>query len=93
MGKRPRETTFSLPALLNLGAAPSLMAQLRAKRGADLAIDASQVEHLGAPCLQVLLSARVTWGAEHRSLRIVNRSDAFDHALSLFGSPELETAS
>jgi chemotaxis protein CheX len=50
-------------------------------------IDASQVQYLGAQCLQVLLSAASTWRTERASLRIADRSPGFARGLELLGIP------
>jgi chemotaxis protein CheX len=86
------DDTASVPKLqlaevLSLMAAAPLAKSLAQMRGKDVAIDASQVQHLGAQCLQVLLSAASTWGAEGASLRIANRSAGFAQGLELMGVP------
>ncbi len=79
--------TLELAGVLNLPAAAPLAKTLTERRGADVVIDASQVQHLGAQCLQVLLSAASTWSAEGASLRIINRSAGFITGLELMGIP------
>ena len=74
---------LSLAPLLDLSAAMPLRALLLAHRGADLDLDASEVQRLGGLCLQVLLAARRTWEADGSKLRIVNVSDACRDALGL----------
>jgi chemotaxis protein CheX len=76
-----------LPETLNLSAAAPLARALLEQRGRDVVIDASQVQHLGAQCLQVLLSAASTWRAEKASLRIADRSAGFARGLEVFGIP------
>jgi chemotaxis protein CheX len=78
-----------LEPVLDLSAAERLHAQLLARRGQPLAIDASQVERLGGLSLQVLLSARNTWAADGLSARIASPSAAFEDAWALFGAPGL----
>lgn len=70
---------------LDLSAATPLAAELQARHGQSLEIDASGVQHLGGLCLQVLLAAAASWRAAGQSLVIAPRSPAFDEALATFG--------
>ena len=74
-----------LPARLDLTAAAPLHEQLLGLRGEALEIDASKVESLGGQCLQVLLSAVVTWKADTVPLHITNASPGFEGGLRLLG--------
>ena len=56
--------SFALDEMLDLNAAGPLRTALLVRRGADLAVDASAVQHLGAQCAQVLASAALTWAAD-----------------------------
>jgi chemotaxis protein CheX len=78
---------LQLAEVLSLMAAAPLAKSLAQVRGSDVLIDASQVQHLGAQCLQVLLSAASTWSAEGALLRVVNRSAGFAAGLELMGVP------
>ncbi len=75
-----------LPARLDLNAAAPLAEQLRGLRGRAVAVDASKVERLGGLCLQVLLSARAAWAADHTAFEVANPSAAFQADLALFGA-------
>lgn len=77
--------TFKLPPVLDLKAAAPLAEGLLQIRGADLTIDASDVEQLGGQCLQVLLSTQQTWRADETALQLVNPSSDFIECLRLFG--------
>jgi chemotaxis protein CheX len=79
--------TLQLSEVLSLAVATPLAKALTERRGTDVVIDASHVRHLGAQCLQVLLSAASTWSAEGASLRICNRSTGFLLGLQLVGLP------
>jgi len=79
--------SLQLPEVLDLAAAAPLAKSLAEERGTDIVVDASQVQHLGAQCLQVLLAAASTWRAEGVALHIVNQSAAFLAALELVGVP------
>ncbi len=79
--------SLQLAEVLNLSAAAPLAKVLSQMRGGDAVVDASQVQHVGAQCVQVLLSAASTWSAEGSSFRIVNRSAGFIASLQLLGIP------
>jgi len=78
---------FTLPACLDLKAAAELHREFLARRGVDLAVDASEVSRLGGLCLQVLLAAVRAWRNDGRELAIVNPSETYCNALNLFGVP------
>ena len=75
---------LTLPARLDLTAARPLARDLAALDG-DVALDASEVVHLGGLCLQILLAARQHCLAGGRGFDILGRSAEFDEALCLFG--------
>jgi chemotaxis protein CheX len=77
--------TVVLPTVLDLKAAAPLAERLLALRGEPVALDASQVEKVGAQCVQILLSAAVTWKNDGAQLSIVDASDGFDAGLTLLG--------
>ncbi|UPT64460.1 MAG: STAS domain-containing protein [Hyphomonadaceae bacterium JAD_PAG50586_4] len=68
---------MKLAQRLDLGAAAPLKQALLAARGAAIAIDASDVEHLGALCLQALLAAKAAWANDSCAFRIIDPSPAF----------------
>ena len=63
----------------------SSRASLRARRGAAMEIDASEVVEIGTPCLQVLLSAAASWRADGWALAVVEPSSDFFVALGHLG--------
>lgn len=63
--------TLRLPEFLDLPAATPLARALLERRGQPIVIDGSSVHQLGAQCVQVLLSAKRTWGADGVPLSIV----------------------
>jgi chemotaxis protein CheX len=93
MSRDTQFTVVPLPENLGLTAAAPLAARLCQLSGAPLELDASRVERLGGLCLQVLLSASVTWAAANTPLTIRNPSSAFLEAWSLFGAPSLPARS
>ena len=72
-----------LASVLDLPAAAPLRAQLLGRRGADLDLDAGDVERLGGLCLQVLFAARRTWVDDGAKLRLINVSEPCRDALHL----------
>jgi chemotaxis protein CheX len=76
-----------LPELLDLKAAAPLASAFLEKRGTEIVVDASRVDKLGGQCLQVLLSACLTWKADELSFEVVEASAAFGEALELLGIP------
>lgn len=74
---------------LDLAAASDLMTALRSRKEAEVIIDMSDVKHLGALCLQVLLSAAQTAQAEQRRITITNTSDRVLDQMRVMGmTPE-----
>ena len=78
--------TIQLAAILDVRAAGPLAAELAARRGQDVTLDACEVRRLGAQCLQVLLSARASWAAEGVCFRVSAPSDDFTDTLTLLGA-------
>lgn len=88
MAKRQvtKAATVRLKPALDLTAAAPLRAEFLAARGRPVRVDATDVERVGALCLQVLLSARATWIADGASFTLGERSPAFDAGLSTLGA-------
>jgi two-component system chemotaxis response regulator CheY len=74
--------SFALPPVLDFAAAEGFQASLieKLQAGSGLQLDASAVETLTTPCIQLLLAA-----AKSHQLRIHNASRAFDSAFSDLG--------
>lgn len=79
------DQTVLLECSLGLAAARPLAELLLSKRETDISLDASEIEHLGGACFQVLLSAQKTWRTDNNRFRIINASPAFEEALIRFG--------
>lgn len=73
------------PAVLDLKAAGPLAAAFLARRGADILVDAGEVQRLGGQCLQVLLAAQASWREDRHSWRMQAASVDLLAALELFG--------
>lgn len=84
---KPAPAVLRLNQVLDLNAASPLAAEFLALRGGAVEVDASAVERLGAQCLQVLLSARRTWGADGAAFAVVSASDEFTSTAALLGAP------
>lgn len=81
--------TIVLAPKLDLSAASELMTILRAQDAAEVEIDMSEVKHLGALCLQVLLAAAKTSRTENRTITITNTSDRVIDQMRVMGmTPE-----
>jgi chemotaxis protein CheX len=72
-----------------LRAAKPLAAALLAARGKQVVIQAQDVRRLGGLCLQVLLSADLTWARDGLGMQIEAPSEAFCTATRLFGAASL----
>jgi chemotaxis protein CheX len=78
-----------LAPVLDLRAAKPLAEALLAARGKQVVIQAQDVRRLGGLCLQVLLSADLTWARDGRGMQIKAPSEAFCAATHLFGATSL----
>ena len=78
-----------LPEALDLRAATPLAAELAARRGLDLELDASRVRKVGGQCLQVLLSARAAWASDGLRFGVAASSGEFTEGLALLGASSL----
>ncbi len=78
-------SALALVPRLDLSQAGALAAELRAREGAPLELDAGAVTHLGGLGLQLLLAAAADWRARGLPFSIHPRSEAFDEAVTLFG--------
>ncbi|THH38477.1 anti-sigma factor antagonist [Aliishimia ponticola] len=77
-----------LPERLDLAAATKLATDLRAMDG-DITLDASQVKHLGALCLQTLVAASRKAKAGGHSFALTDTPEKVLHQLEFMGaSPE-----
>ena len=75
-----------LPEQMDLATAAPLARSLLAVRGQPIALDASKVKKIGGLCLQVLISAHITWKADNIPARIEHPSASFKDALAVFGA-------
>jgi len=76
---------IELAPILDLNAASPLVSEFLCHRGEEVTVDASCVQRLGGQCLQVLLSAAMTWKADETPLAVVNPSLDFVEWLRRLG--------
>lgn len=92
----PTNKTLNLVESLDLRAAHPLLSTLLAERGEPLLVNAAHVAKVGAQCLQILVSAQMTWERDGVAFVLTNPSQAFLDAqhlagvsLDRFSEPEL----
>ncbi len=78
-------TRVALAPVLDLSAATPLKAELEARLGVPVTLDAGEVRRLGGQCLQVLIAARRRWAADGLGFAVAAASPAFADALAAFG--------
>lgn len=83
--KPAAEASLLLEDKLDVTRAKALLAALIERRGAPVTVDASAVQHMGAQCAQVLLSARRTWQDAGHEFRFAQPSEAFADGARLLG--------
>lgn len=85
-----QEKSDALIAEASLGAAAAvpLCAALNERRGTPVAIDASNVTHLGGSALQVLLAAQKSWATDGLAFDVIKPSDAILRDLAILGCTE-----
>jgi len=76
---------IALAAVLDYPAAADLAGVLLEHRREAVRLDASGVRHLGALCLQVLLSAAGTWRVDAISFSVEDPSPGFSEDLARMG--------
>lgn len=77
--------TLRLPPILDLKAAAPLREQLLELKGKPVELDGTDVQRLGGLCLQVLLSARESWGQDGVPFGLASASEALEQSFALFG--------
>ncbi|MFK7745278.1 MAG: STAS domain-containing protein [Roseobacter sp.] len=74
---------------LDLAASSALLSTLNAHKSEDVVVDLSDVKHLGALCMQVLLAAATTAQASGKSFSLTNTSDRVLEQMRVMGmTPE-----
>ena len=88
MSNEPTDNLLKLPAVADLTFAPTLQqsAEQALSNSTGLTIDASEVQRIFTPCLQVLLAAaRNFQNAGGAQFTIANPSEAFCESVSSLG--------
>jgi chemotaxis protein CheX len=78
-------SVVELPEVLDLKAAAPLATEFLSLRGRPINVDAAHVQRLGGLCLQVLLSAAMTWKADELPFAFLNLSNDFTEGLAQLG--------
>lgn len=76
---------ITLQERLDFAAAPALKTEVIGQIGHDLEIDASNVEHMGTLCLQILIAASNEWTRSGHKFNLTSPSDICITQLSLHG--------
>ena len=76
---------FVLPGRMDASTLTETHADIVHRRGADLDLEASQVDRFGAQALQLILSAFMTWREDGFRLRILDPSTAVRSAFDQLG--------
>ena len=79
------QAPLQLAEILDRAAAAPLKANLMARRGRELLIDASAVRRIGGQCLQVLMSAAATWSKDAVAFAVDRASQEFVSGVEQFG--------
>lgn len=83
--KKAESKKLKLAAVLDFNEASELRGKLLSMRGAALEIDASQVERVGAQCMQVLMAGAKAWEEDKQSFVFAGSSEAFVKTSQLIG--------
>jgi chemotaxis protein CheX len=78
--------TLKLRPVLDLTAAAPLKAEFSALRGRPVSVDATDVDRVGALCLQVLMSAHSTWTSDGVAFSLGKTSPGFEEGLDNLGA-------
>lgn len=82
--------SLTLAERLDTEAAAGLKADLLANLGQDLTLKCDGISHLGALCLQLLLSAKASWAEDGHQLTFEGLSTRATTQISEFGvSPDV----
>ncbi len=93
-GVTSEHLTFELPPVMTIEAAESLAAELKQlplTENTTLHLDASRVEHITTPCLQLIVSLGKTLAIQGGSLTIQGQKDSFTRAFRDTGLESLLT--
>ncbi len=83
------QPSIHLPEVMDLTAAMPLAAEILARRGAPLVLDATSVRRLGTQCLQVLLAAQASWRDDGVGFSFDGSNEEFVAGLERFGAADL----
>lgn len=84
-GRTAAHSTLKLSPVLDLNQASVLHGKLKELRGKPVTVDASEVERVGAQCVQILMAGIKAWEADGKQFTFSKASEAFDKTLKLIG--------
>ncbi|MGV1915268.1 STAS domain-containing protein [uncultured Agrobacterium sp.] len=84
-GRTAAHSTLKLSPVLDLTQASVLYGKLKELRGKPVTVDASEVERVGAQCVQILMAGIKAWEADGKQFTFSKASEAFDKTLKLIG--------
>ncbi len=84
-GRTAAHSTLKLSPVLDLTQASVLYGKLKELRGKPVMVDASEVERVGAQCVQILMAGIKAWEADGKQFTFSKASEAFDKTLKLIG--------
>lgn len=87
MSDKTTENILKLPEAAGLTFADTLKHRCdeAIATGAGLTIDASETQRIGTPCIQVLVSAALSFEKAGGALTVANPSEAFNETVSALG--------
>ena len=83
----PSANIITMEAHSGYSAVFKLLTALKDQRNSPVTVDASKVKHIGAPCLEVLMSAARSWKNDGVGFQIINHSDAYSEGVSRMEIP------
>jgi len=79
------QSPLMLEENLTIMSAAQLQSNLKALKGQPTELNASNVNHLDMPALQLMLSASKAWASDNVSFEVTNISDNFQIGLDTLG--------
>jgi len=76
---------LALQEVMDLRAAAPLAARLLAAQGSSLVLDGSKVRRIGAQCMQLIVSAHLTWERDGLNLTLARASAELVEAFEIAG--------
>ena len=84
---------FQLPKSCTGDQLEALMDEMNTKRGMHLRLDASEVDRIDTPVIEMLIAAAKLWRNESSELEVSAMSESFGNSLELLGIEKTELES